>query len=351
MKSAAFLTGIGRLGLVLALSCAGFLCLFPAPALAEATAQERALSESLFVEGKRLLDAGNANQACPKLAESQRLDPGGGTQLLLGLCWEETGRIATAWLELKEALALALRDGRESRIQIAREHIAAIEPRLSRIEFRVSEGADVPGLAISRNGTNIPRAAWSVAMPFDPGEHDFEVSAPGHETATVTARIEGEGQLIGLEIPLLKPMPDSEPPPSDSTPTAGVTTSPEEPAVEKRSSVQPIVGWALVGGAAAFGGIGSYFGARALSLSRETKEQCPGTICEVPSLEDDYEKAGTAAKNANVAFISAGVLMTAGIVTLLTHRTPKKSAAGARPTRFAAVPAKSGAQLHIMGEF
>lgn len=346
MKSAPLVTVFSRFSLVLVIlgSC-------PTSAWAEATAQERALSESLFVEGKKLLDAGKAEEACPKLAESQRLDPGGGTQLLLGLCWEEAGRIASAWLELKEALALALRDGRESRIQIAREHIAALEPRLSRIEFRLSEEADVPGLAISRNGTSIPRAAWSVAMPFDPGEHEFEVSAPEYETTTVTARISGEAQVVALDIPLLKPTADEEPPLEDTHREPVNAAQPDEPRAEDRSTVQPIVGWALIGGAAVAGGLGSYFGIRALTLSSETKEQCPGSTCDVPSLEDDYEKAGTAAKNSNIAFIAAGVLATSGIVTLLMNRAAKKETLGARSTRFAATPAAAGAQLHIMGEF
>ena len=58
-------------------ACLAFV-LTPQAAQAQATAQDRALSETLFQEGKKLLDEGKAAEACPKLAESQRLDPGGG---------------------------------------------------------------------------------------------------------------------------------------------------------------------------------------------------------------------------------------------------------------------------------
>lgn len=350
VKSALLTTGIIRLGFILVAVCAS-----PTLARAEATAQERALSESLFVEGKKLLDEGHAAEACPKLAESQRLDPGGGTQLLLGLCWEQAGRLATAWLELKDALAVALRDGRESRIQVAREHLAAIEPRLSKIEFRISAEANVEGLVIRRNGTEIPRAAWSVAMPFDAGDHEFGLSAPGYESATVSAHVEGEGQIVPLPIPVLKKAQVAEPAPLVGGKQDTKPADPQQPTGAEDSTspslTRPIIGWALVGGGAIVAGLGSYFGVRAMSLSKETKEQCPETVCNIPELEDDYDKAGTAAKNANIAFISAGVLVTAGVVTLLTGRPPKQTASEKRRTQFAVSPAREGAQLHLMGEF
>ena len=36
-------------------------------------------ADALFKEGRALLDAKKFDEACPKLAESQRLDPGAGT--------------------------------------------------------------------------------------------------------------------------------------------------------------------------------------------------------------------------------------------------------------------------------
>lgn len=324
------------------------VALAPRSASAEATAQERALSESLFQEGKKLLDEGRAAEACPKLAESQRLDPGGGTQLLLGLCWERAGRIASAWVELNEALALATRDGRESRINIAREHIAALEPRLSRISFELAEAADVPGLTISRNGMVIPRAAWSIATPFDEGEHEFEVSAPGYETKTVVVVVEGEGQLVPFEIPVLKAAPEEQ---GSATPTPSSEDSTlDQPPTARSPSPQTIVGWSLVGGSLVAGGIGGYFGLRAISLSGETNKECPTDVCDRPDLKEDYEKAGTSAQNANVAFIAAGVLLTAGVVTLLTRPSRGKSAAASR-TRVAIAPREGGAAFHLGGSF
>src|SRR6187402_592492 len=100
--------------------------------------QEQQLAQALFDEGRRLMDAKRYGDACPKLAESQRLDPGGGTLLNLAICHENEGRLATAWTEFNEALGVARREGRTDREQEATDHAQRLERLLPRLTVVVA---------------------------------------------------------------------------------------------------------------------------------------------------------------------------------------------------------------------
>ena len=63
-------------------------------------------SELLFNEATDTMEAGDYDQACRALEESQRLDPGVGTLRYLAQCYEEQRRTASAWGIFREASAL-----------------------------------------------------------------------------------------------------------------------------------------------------------------------------------------------------------------------------------------------------
>src|SRR6188768_3528832 len=100
-----------------------------APALARAG--DATLAESLFRDGKKLMTAGDYAKACPKLAESYAQDPATGTLLALAVCFEEQGKLASAWTTYSEVASRARAEGRVDREQAAREHVTALAPRLS----------------------------------------------------------------------------------------------------------------------------------------------------------------------------------------------------------------------------
>jgi len=177
------------------------VCSITQVALAD-DAQEQVLAQALFDEGRRLMDAKRFDEACPKLAESQRLDPGGGTLLNLAICYEEQGKLASAKNNFEEALALAMRDGRKDRQKIARERIAAIGSAVPHLTVVVPPASELDSLEVKLDGLVLRRAAWSVATPVDPGAHVIEAAAIGRAPWSSTVRVEVGGKKA-VEVPVL----------------------------------------------------------------------------------------------------------------------------------------------------
>ena len=172
----------------------------PSSAFAQ-TATDKQLAQSLFDEARTLVQKGDLARACPMFAESQRLDPGGGTLLNLAVCHEQEGKVATAWQELNHALSVAMRDGRKDREQTAREHLEAVTPRLPKLTL-VPPQEDIAGLHVEIDGASLGPAALGVPVPLDPGSHRADAGAPGR-TSWSWAGTLAEGERLELPIPAL----------------------------------------------------------------------------------------------------------------------------------------------------
>lgn len=183
------------------------LTLMPGAAFADPTEHNRVLANALFDEARALMAEGRFADACPKFAESLRLQPGGGTLLNLGVCHEKEGKTATAWGELKAALALGRRDGREDREKLALERLAVVERQLSYLTIRVGGDARVEGLEVRLDGAAFREPSWGSARPIDPGEHVLVVTAPGHKRFETTFTIKGDGHRASVDVPRLVLLP------------------------------------------------------------------------------------------------------------------------------------------------
>ena len=184
-------------------------------------------AQALFEEGKRLMQDKHFAEACPKLVESQQLDPGGGTLLAIALCHEGEGRLATAWGDFNLAASEARKDHRTDRETAALGHVRALEPRLTRARIVVAMG--VPGLQISRDEKPVGSAELGTPLPIDAGDHTFEARAPGKETWHKTITIAGEGKTVDVTVPIL----EDEPKPPSVAP-APVPTAPSAPPPPRR---------------------------------------------------------------------------------------------------------------------
>jgi serine/threonine-protein kinase len=347
------LTHASRLA-VLALSASAALLL---ARFASAQPQSDAsTAEALFTEAKQKMAAGDYASACPKLADSYRIDPGGGTLAALALCHEKIGKTATAWAEFIDVASGAKEQGRADREAFARQHIAALEPALSRLTIHVApETAQLSDLQVKRDDAVVGPAAWAVASPVDPGDHVIEARAPGKQAWSAHVVVGGNADSKSVTIPLLvdeAKQPDTEAPPETPQPSAEV---PEHPQTTHPGSGQRLAGLLLGGAGVAALGVGSFFGIDAISKSNQAQQACPPSS---PCLKADAVQTNDDAKSsALVADVVLGVGIAAvGAGAILFFTAPKDRPASPDATSAHAllvIPAvtSSGGGLSIQGRF
>jgi tetratricopeptide (TPR) repeat protein len=200
---------------------AALLVLAPAKAWAQSDT-DSALAEALYRQARELMTQEKYAEACPKLAESYRLDPGTGTLLNLATCRELEGKLATAWLLYSDALLAAQRDRRDDREEFAQQHLTELEPRLSRLTLLVPPEADDPALELTLDGTRVASAARGVPTYVDPGSHTVQAKSPGKIAWSQTIEIAATAEQRVITIPKLEPAAAAPPAPAPAS-----TASPE----------------------------------------------------------------------------------------------------------------------------
>lgn len=183
---------------------------------ARAQPSAAAVAQVLFEEGVALMEEHRLAEACPKLAESQRIDPGGGTLLNLGACWEGLGKFASAYATYNEAASAAVKDGRRDREEIARKKLVELRPKMSYVRVAVSGPRE--GVEITLDDTRIGSAALGVPLPVDPGPHVLAARASGFRAYERRFEALPPGETTNLDVPALEPeRREPSPPPREET--------------------------------------------------------------------------------------------------------------------------------------
>ncbi len=312
----------------------------------EADSAERAAAVELFDAGQRMMESGQIAEACPKFAESYRLDPQLGAVLHLGGCLEQAGKLASAYAAFREAAEFAEKKGDE-RQSVAEERSRALEPRLNRLTVEVPEASRVPDLKVFRDGLALAGGSWGTPIAVDSGEHKVEARAPGHKPWSVTVQVSGEGSTKRIEVPALEPEPE----PEDGAAPAGApdSTTALEADTGRAGSPLRTIGFVL-GGVGVVGlGAGVFFLVQKGNELDDRDAVCPSHVdCEpgsqdrIDALTDDARSAQTLS---TVSFVAGGVLLAAGATLVLTAPGSKASE---RPSGFRVLPIL---QKQAMGVF
>lgn len=270
-------------------------------------------AEDLFQEGRRLLVAGQTDEACARFAESYAMVASSGTLLNLALCHQTQGKTATAWNEYKAAARLARNQGREDRASVADAKALALEPTLARVTTTAAEA--VASLRVATEGGPLGDGGLSVEVPIDPGAHQVTVTAPGYLPWTTTLEVK-EAQQIALEIPRLEPEPLP----------ASVTRA-SEPSIVLRSAGGPDVAadsersslGLYLGGGGALLAAGTVFWSVAYAKLQSAKDACTQG-CSAAERDSRISDIQTLEDVAVGAWIAGGALVVASGVRFLLHR-------------------------------
>lgn len=270
-------------------------------------------AETLFTDALALAKKGDYAAACPKFAQSYKLEPATGALINWAECEAQLGKTATAWLLYRDAAARAGGERKGERAKEARLRAAELEPKLCRLRIEAPAGVKV-----TRDDTAVDANALGTATPVDPGEHvvsarreddakawteTFTIEkADGCATRTITVPASWPGDRVVRVAPVVLP-----PPPPPPPKTSGLGT--------RR--------WAAIGvaglGVVALG-IGTGFGVDALGKKSDADALCVAAGCQ-PAGVRLINEGQRSADIATGLFVGGAVAV--GVATVLWLTAPK----------------------------
>lgn len=325
------------------LAAVAFVLSLGAPALAG----DKALAETLFVEGRKLMEAGDLAGACERFDASNREDPSPGTMLNLALCYEKRGMTASAWALFRQTITAARTAGRTAHETSAREGAERLESKLSRLTITLP-GERPPGLEVKRGDVVLTAGAFGVPVAVDPGEHTIEATAPGYEPYRGSVTVGPDGDSQSVAIPPLKPGANGVGDSGAGGSAGGDVTLDRAPAGNKT------LGYVLAGVGVVALGTGVTFGALAQSQANAAENDaalCPNKQC-TPAGRKEIDAAETKALLSTIG-VGVGVAALGAGIYFLVADSGAEASARRRTTRPRIVPfvGTSGGGVGLTGAF
>ena len=279
----------------------------PAPPPAPPPSPEKLRADKLFEDGRNYLAAKEYALACTAFEQSHAADPAIGTLLNLALCYEEWGKLASAYrayLEAERYAELKFDD----RAKGAHRKVDELAPKAPHLQVDVPADADISTVFLF-DGKEIARKQLSDDVLVDPGPHEIEARVPGRPPKKTTVDLApGERRRITIDVPRpeLKVI---------------VTTAP-------RKTGRLYGGIGLTAGGAIAMGVAGFVALVARDNYADAIAGCPELRCETRAAYDATH--GARRRATYMTFVGAGgaVLAAAGVYLMLTsagERTEKRA--------------------------
>lgn len=267
------------------------------------------------------MEAGDLAHACPKFAESEKLDPAPGTLLSLADCEER----ARSFVKAREHYQLAASGfpKKDPRRAFATGRAQALEKRIAHVTLRLA--ADAPPDASVRLGdVVVPRSDLGTSTAVDPGDVQVKVSAPGRKDNAFTVTFaEGETKDVACEVGLAEAARANDTP---APPAPSAAPADADRASSSSSDPRRTVSYVLLGVGAASLIVGGVSGVLAASKASTVKDHCDASsACDQEGV-DAASSGRFLAPLSTVTLIAGAVLAGAGAYFFFTsakgHKAP-----------------------------
>ncbi len=296
------------------------------------TAQAKA--EELFNKAVELSELQKYTEACPLLAESQKLDPRASTLFALADCEREGKKIASsvvhfeAYLREYEAMKGDVRNRHAQRANSAKGHIKSMRPLVPTLKLTFAAG--IPGeFTLTRNGEAVERISLDKDIPVDPGEQRIVIKVPGRDDNEQRITLQPKDKKA-LEV------------------VVGAASMAQDDNGNAKQKIRRNVGFVLLGTGAAAVAFGGVMGGLAIGQNGAVKEHCEALDCDPTGL-DAVSQGRTFGNLSTVGFVAGGVVAAAGVVLVLT--APKSQPKTGWITGVGGTASREGAFLSVEGQF
>lgn len=324
-------------------------------------------ADQLFRKGKRLLAQKKYAAACAAFEDSDRLDPGIGAKLNVAKCYQDWGKLATAWRWYVDAENMA-NNTRDERAKKIHALVEELDPSVPRLTVKAPRDANLTGVVIKLDGVALEPSALGVAQRVDPGPHEVDTIVGGvRRPRVVPVERRGNAEVV-IELPAAtagkrepirrepvrrEPVEPTRSPPAAGAarPAAGTTVDSATDTAAPPGRTRHIVGLGVAGAGALTIGIAGLVTLGARSDYRKALEtHCQGAtdMCNDEGLSITHG----ALHRANVAtvftLLGLGAVATGAIVYVTA---PRPSRAGEHAYYLAPAVGADGGALVFGGAF
>ena len=314
----------------------------------EDSATETAATRTLAVDGLKLAQAGNCDEAIPKLERAEKLHHSPIVLSRLGECQVSVGKLVEGTEMLRKVLREPLPPTPSPALSKAYERaqtaLDAAKPRIAGLTIAVS-GPQPADLRLTVDGLVVASALLDSELPADPGEHSIEASAPGFLKASARVSLgSADKKTVSLKLEADPNAPAPVPPGATSDADAAAPTTAHQPSTaDNAPAALPPSAPSHTGAYVAWGvgvvgvGVGAAFGLMTINGKHDLNGQCVENTCPA----SQREAVDSAKRNGNISTIGFGVGGAGLLLGTVLYFTVGRSSSDAQASR----PARSFAGL------